>query len=145
VAKKKFDIGYVEYLDIRDIAFSYFFPEGIKIPEGQAQSTQYNLEVVKMFSIEQEIIRLLFSLHLKSQLDNKQEITGLYTTEHLFKLNNFSVWVNKVGDNIHVNEDLDDTLTGLVYSTVRGALHQKFQNTWFSNFILPIATPTPID
>jgi hypothetical protein len=141
MAKKKFDIGKVDYLDIRDLTFTYSMPEESGIPEKQENSTQYTLEIVKMFSLEQEIIRLVFSIHLQTMLPDAKEIKGLYTTEHLFHVNDLSGWINKTEDHFEVNNDVEDTLTGLAYSTVRGLLHQKFNGTWFADFILPVTKP----
>ena len=141
MAKKKFDIGKVDYLDIRDIAFTYSTPDEMGIPEKEANPTQYDLEIVKMFNMEQEILRLVFTIRLQTGLGGAKEIKGLYTTEHLFQVSGLSGLVSKNGEQFEVNEDMDDTLTGLVYSSVRGLLHQKFNGTWFSDFILPIVKP----
>lgn len=138
MAKKKFDIGKVDYLTIRDIAFTYSMPDETGIPEKQGNPVQYDLEIVKAFNLEQEVLRLVFTIRLQTAIGGVKEIKGLYITEHLFQVSGLSGLVNKNGEEFEVNEDMDDTLTGLVYSTVRGSLHQKFNGTWFADFILPI-------
>jgi hypothetical protein len=139
MAKKKFDIGKVSYLDIRDIAFTYSMPDEPGIPEKQVNPTHYDLEIVKAFNLEQEVLRLVFTIRLQTGLGGAKEIKGLYTTEHLFQVNGLTGLISKEGSRFVVNEDMEDTLTGLAYSTVRGSLRQKFNGTWFSDFILPIA------
>ena len=142
--KDKFDINKVQYLLIRDLAFNYYVPEEAKFSEEPAKPTEFYLELVKMFSTEQEIVRLIFTIHLKTESENKKEIKGSYTTEHLFQVNNLENWVTKTGDNFDVENDVDLALTNLVYSTVRGSLHQKLSTTWFSDFVLPITRPADI-
>src|ERR1700722_11951476 len=103
MAKKKINNRKMDLFRVRDLTFTYFMPDESGNPEKQENSTQYTLEIVKMFSLEQEIIRLVFSIHLTTMLPDAKEIKGLYTTEHLFHVNDLSGWINKTEDHFEVN------------------------------------------
>ncbi len=145
MAKKKFDTGKLDYLYMRDIVFSYSMPDETSIPEKEGHPTRYSMETVKMFNMEQEIIRLVFTIQLETMLENAKEIKGVYTTEHLFQVKGLSEWVTKAEKQFVVDHELNETLTLQVYSTARGMIHQKFNGTWFSDFVLPVAKSATLD
>jgi hypothetical protein len=145
MAKKKFDIGKLDYLNIRDIAFTYSMPDEPSLPEKEGNPTGYSMEIVKMFNMDQEIIRLVFTIQLETMLETAKEIKGVYTTEHLFQVKGLSEWVTKAEEKFVVDPDLNEMLTIQAYSTARGMIHQKFNGTWFSDFVLPVAKSGALD
>ena len=142
--KVKFDINTVQYLLIRDLAFNYYVPEDVEFSDSPPKPTEFYLELVKMFSTEQRIVRLIITVHLTTESENKKEIKGSYTSEHLFQVNDLENWVTKTGDQFDVDNAVDVALTNLAYSTVRGSLYQKLSTTWFSDLVLPITRPADI-
>jgi hypothetical protein len=145
MAKKKFDIGKLDYLNIRDIAFTYSMPDEPSLPEKEGNPTSYGMEIVKMFNMDQEIIRLVFTIQLETMLETAKGIKGVYTTEHLFQVKGLSEWVTKAEEKFVVDPDLNEMLTIQAYSTARGMIHQKFNGTWFSDFVLPVAKSGALD
>ena len=98
-----------------------------------------------MFNMEQEIIRLVFTIELETMLENAKEIKGIYTIEHLFQVKGLSEWVTRADKQFVVDHELSEALTLQVYSTARGMIHQKFNGTWFSDFVLPVAKSAALD
>jgi hypothetical protein len=145
MAKKKFDIGKLDYLYIRDIAFTYSMPDEPDIPEKEGNPTGYSMEIVKMFNMEQEVIRLVFTIEMETKLESAKEIRAVYTTEHLFQVKGLSEWVTKAEEKFVVDPELNEALTIQAYSTARGMIHQKFNGTWFSDFVLPVAKSGALD
>ena len=136
--------GKLQYVQIREIAFTYLIPDDIEFPEENEDTIQFDMEIVKMLSQEEEMIRLIFTINLKVEVKDKKEAKSTYSTEHLFKVGNFSELVKRTDDHFEVNEALDKTITGLAYSTIRGLFLQRFKGTWFSDFILPITKPSEL-
>lgn len=132
----------IRYIAFRDLNFSYSIAEDALFSERQAEATQYDLEIVKMLSLEDEVVRMVFTFHFRGDVGSKKEARCTYVTEHVFKPADFHSWVDK--KKFTVDEDLDNMLTGIAYSTVRGALIQKFNGTWFAGFILPIVKPAEL-
>ncbi|HWK05941.1 MAG TPA: hypothetical protein VNS58_20010 [Puia sp.] len=145
MAKKvQFDVSKVHYLHIKDLAFHYSIPETISLPRDNGDSIHFDLEIVKTIGLEEKILRLIFTVELKAYEKGKKEASATYVTEHLFKVENMDALINKSQDDLEVDITLNNTLTGLAYSTVRGLLRQKFTGTLFSNFILPVIRPADL-
>jgi hypothetical protein len=140
--KRKIDPDKIIYLDIRDQGFTYSQPDQPDPTEEQNNPTGYTYEIIKMFSLEKEIIRLDFTIDLESLLPNGKKIKGSYTTEHLFLVNELSTWIDKTNDQYEVNTDLEDMLSDIAYSTIRGLLRHKFSGTHFAKFIIPVKSPS---
>ncbi len=145
MAKKKFNTGTMDYLHIRDIVFTYSMPDETTVPEKEGHPTRYSMETVKMFNMEQEVIRMVFTIELETQLESAKKIKAIYTTEHLFQVKGLSDWVSKAEEKFVVDHELNEALTLQVYSTARGMIHQKFNGTWFSDFVLPVAKSAALD
>lgn len=145
MAKKgQFDVNKIHYVHIRDIAINYMIPEDVPMSQDRREPIQFNLEIVKTLGIDDKIIRLIFTIVLKTFGKDKKEASATYVTEHLFNVENISELASINGNEFEVDDILDNTITGLAYSTVRGLVHQKFAGTWFSNFILPITKPADL-
>ncbi|HET6254920.1 MAG TPA: hypothetical protein VFE32_12640 [Puia sp.] len=142
MAKRKIDPDMIIYLDIRDQAFTYSQPDEPNTTEEQNNPTAYSYEIVKMFSLEKEIIRLDFTIDLQSLLPGGKRIKGSYTTEHLYLVRDLKAFVVTTGNQYEVNTDLEDMLTDIAYSTIRGLLRHKFTGTQFAKFILPVKSPS---
>lgn len=142
MAKRKIDLDKIIYLDIRDQAFTYSQPDEPDPTEEQNNPTGYSYEVIKMFSLEKEIIRLDFTIDLQSISPGGKRIKGSYTTEHLYLIPDLQTLIDKTNDQYEVNTELEDMLTDIAYSTIRGLLRHKFSGTQFAKFILPVKSPS---
>jgi len=135
--KTTFQIDKITYLKIREIEFSYLAPDDFVVDENP-ETIHFSLDVVKMVDPEEGIVRLVFTLHVNTGLENKKEVKGTYITEHLFQINGFEDLIAKTNEDFEVDEALETALTSLAYSTMRGLFFKKFEGTLFSRFILPV-------
>ena len=142
MAKRKIDPDKIIYLDIRDQAFTYSQPDEPESTEEHNNPTGYRYEIIKMFSLEKKIIRLDFTVDLYSISPNSKKIRGTYTTEHLFLIQELQGYIDKSEEKYQVNTELEDLLTDIAYSTIRGLIRQKFNGTHFAKFILPVKSPS---
>lgn len=142
--KSPFDVQKLHYFHIRDLTFNYELADNIPLSRDRNESPKFKMEILKTIGIKEKIIRLVFTIELKAYIKTKKEGSAVYTTEHLFTIENLEDLVNKNEEDIEIDTVLDTTLTGLAYSTVRGKLHEKFSGTLFSNFILPIIRPAEL-
>lgn len=138
----QFDVSKIEYLFIRDITCNYSIPRDTSSLIRNKGKINFNVEIEKNISIEDNLIILIFTIHLKTYDANKKEVIATYSTEHLFRIENLQDLIKSKDDLWEVDDLLDNTLSGLAYSTVRGLLYQKFVGTWFATFILPITNPS---
>ena len=141
-SKEELDIEKIQYLFIRDISFDYLMPR--TPPSKERQSIHYKVNIEKNVSEDDKIIILLFNIELKTLDRNNEEITGNYISEHLFKIENLEEFIKKREDFFEIDDQIDNALTSLAYSTIRGLLYHKFSGTPFSNFILPVTRPADL-
>lgn len=139
-SQPKLDVEMINYITMRELAFSYHVPEGTEPVDGD-KPFQHNLEIAKKVDKSEGSVQVIIILDLKKEVSKKREITGKYATEHIFKVENFKDFITEKKGHVEMDQDLDFTLTGLAYSTVRGLCYQKFYGTRFSSFILPINKP----
>lgn len=142
--KNQFDVSKTHYVHIRDLAFNYSVEKDMPLSRERGESIHFNVEIVKTIGPDEKIIRLVFTLELKTYGPDRKEASAVYVTEHLFQVENLDELIQKGKDDFEVDGILENTLTGIAYSTVRGMLHQKFTGTLFSNFILPIIRPADL-
>jgi hypothetical protein len=142
--KENLNVEKLRYFLIRDMHFSYSIPQNAQYQDKHANSITFDIDITKMINAEEKILRFVFILTIKGESESNNEIKGIYTTEHLFKVENFAELVTRSEGQFTIDAVLDSTLTGLVYSTVRGLFYQKFNGTCFSNFILPIVRPADL-
>jgi hypothetical protein len=140
--KGDLDVSKIHYLYIRDISFNYSRPNAHSPQE--EQPIQFRVSIEKNISEENRIVILQFNVQLKTSGQNKEEVTGSHVSEHEFKVENLEDFIKKGDDFFEVDDQLDNMLTGLAYSTVRGILLQKFRGTLFSDFLLPVAKPVDL-
>src|SRR5258708_34238483 len=142
--KNRLEVSKVHYSHIRELAFNYSIPEDVPLPQNSGESIHFNLEIVKTIGLEEKVIRLIFTIELKAYEKGKKEASATYVTEHLFKVENMDALISKSKEDLEVDGALNNTLTGLAYSIVRGMLRQNFTGTLFSNFRSPLITNTDL-
>jgi hypothetical protein len=130
------DVDKIHYLYIRDISFDYLRHRSHSPREEQV--IQFRIDIEKNISEEDKAVILQFTIQLKTLDDSDQEVIGSYTSENAFKVDNLEDFIKKDNGFFEVDDQLNNMLTGLAYSTIRGIILQKFQGTLFSDFLLPV-------
>jgi len=64
--------------------------------------------------------------------------------EFHFKVDNFEDFVTREGDHNKISLDLGATLLAIAFSTSRGVILEKTQNTYFKGIILPVVDPVAV-
>jgi hypothetical protein len=72
------------------------------------------------------------------------DLTADIGIEYYFKVENFSDFVIKDGDQNKIDIQLGSTLLAIAFSTSRGIILEKTQNTYFRGIILPIVDPNSV-
>lgn len=108
-------------------------PDGVSIELGQ--NTVFNLEKKNIR------IRLIVKIEATKNESEKIGLSGEYGIEFHIHVENFSDFiVEKAGKKI-IDRKLGSTLTGIVYSTVRGIVYDQTSSTHFGGVILPVIDP----
>ena len=77
-------------------------------------------------------------------VDKKGEelpITGSYTHEMIFKIENLSDFIEEANGENKIDASLGSTLASIIYSTVRGLIYGRSQGTSLGVVVLPVIAP----
>lgn len=102
---------------------------------GFAQETGFNFEEKK--------IRIRLNIALDG-VDNKSNTIGLsgeFGFEFQLLVSNLEEFLEKEEEKTKVNGELGATLMGIIYSTARGIILERTQNTYLRGIILPVIDP----
>lgn len=93
------------------------------------------------FNLEDKLARA--ELLIKVETDSEQTEKGScrYDIHFIYKIDNLKELVSMTNKGLEVSQSLQNTLASISYSTARGMLINRFQNTVFQDFILPIMNP----
>lgn len=119
------------------------FMENPKPVDGFRMSTK--LELAN--SIEQGLtrVRLFILLEAATSDEEVQGLTADYGIEFVFKVDNFSDFVQGNPENgIQIDAMIGGTLVGIAFSTARGILMERLHGTYFGRVILPIVDPVEL-
>ncbi|MCC7026441.1 MAG: hypothetical protein IT265_05770 [Saprospiraceae bacterium] len=75
-----------------------------------------------------------------SELDLEAEI-GI---EYHYRVENFNDFISEENDIKHIDVELGSTLLAIAFSTSRGIILEKTQNTYFRGIILPVVDPVAL-
>ena len=78
-------------------------------------------------------------------ISEKEELLGLSAKvgiEFHFKVDNFNDFIRAEKDGIKVNIDIGSSLMAIAYSTSRGIILEKTQNSFFNGIIIPVIDST---
>lgn len=93
------------------------------------------------FNLEDKLARA--ELEIKVETDSEQAEKGRcrYNIHFIYKIDNLDELVSMTADGLDVSQSLQNTLASVSYSTARGMLINRLQNTVFQDFILPVMNP----
>lgn len=129
----------LQYIQIRELGFSYVTPENFFFPGECEGGIRLSIDIVKAFSREEEVFRLIFTIHLSTVDSSGEEIKARYVTEHAFTIKGFETFLKEEKGGISVYADLDDIVTIAAYGTIRGLFYHRFMHTCFAGFVLPFS------
>ncbi|MFC3354967.1 hypothetical protein [Sphingobacterium zeae] len=96
------------------------------------------------FNSPNKLIKSKLDISISRLSDIKSEVLARasITVEYLFLVENFEE-LHYIEDNgtFKVNQSLTESIKAIVYSTTRGLLMDRFKDTPFDGFILPIIDP----
>lgn len=72
------------------------------------------------------------------------DLTAEIGIEFHFMVENFEDFVTKDGEHNKISLELGSTLLGIAFSTSRGIILEKTQNTYFRGIILPVVDPVAV-
>jgi hypothetical protein len=108
---------------------------------------KFNIEVNNGCSYENKIIGITIGIDIKAANEKKIDlpITGSYTHEVIFKIDNLEDFVDVVNENGETEYVYDvilvSTTISIAYSTIRGIIYNRTQSTSLGSVILPIIDP----
>lgn len=86
----------------------------------------------------------LFFKFTAVQNNNELDLTAEIGIEFHFVIDNFEDFVSQEGDQPVISLDLGATLLSIAFSTSRGIIVEKTQNTYFKGIILPVVNPVAL-
>jgi hypothetical protein len=90
----------------------------------------------KMIGIKLQVD--IVALNIKKK---KLPITGSYTHEMIFRIDNLDEFVEHVNGEEVIDAALGSTLVSIIYSTVRGIIYSRTQGTSLGIVLLPVIAP----
>jgi len=141
--QSKVDIDQIHCVQIRLLSQAYSVPDDILPKLGER--IDYGYSIVKMINHGEKIIRIIFQIRLKTEVEKGKNAEFNQSTELLFKIDNLNELIKSTKENISVDKGLDETICAITYSTIRGLLSFSTQGTIFASFILPVIKASDIN
>ncbi|MBI1782738.1 MAG: hypothetical protein HYR66_15445 [Sphingobacteriales bacterium] len=86
-------------------------------------------------------LKLQVDIEAIDEANEKLPITGSYTHEIIFKIDNLDDFIEKENGGEWIDARLGSTLVTIIYSTVRGIIYSRTQGTSLGIVILPVIAP----
>lgn len=86
--------------------------------------------------------RVHFDFKALNDSDEDLGLKASFSLEFHFKINDFASFIKEVDGKIKVDINLASSLMAIAYSTSRGIILEKTQNSYFNGIILPVIDPT---
>jgi hypothetical protein len=104
---------------------------------------QFSFELTTGLNLDEKVIGLQLLANITAVDKNEQalNITGSYTHEMVFQIQNLEDFIDTDEKGNIVDAGLISTLTSIIYSTVRGIIYNRTQGTSLGNVILPVINP----
>ena len=97
------------------------------------------------YNFENKGCRFRLFFKCAAMIGNKEvDLDAEIGIEFHFKIDNFEDFVTREGDHNKISMDLGATLLAIAFSTSRGILLEKTQNTYFRGIILPVVDPVAV-
>ena len=97
-------------------------------------------------NIKEKIFAVQFTIKLSAISKNEKplKVSGLITTETVFEVKNIEDFLHKEKRETKIHPILGIALAGTAYSTIRGILYTKFQETILDGVVLPLIDPVEL-
>ncbi|TVR89989.1 MAG: hypothetical protein EA411_01140 [Saprospirales bacterium] len=110
--------------------------------ENRVRPTSLEIKVEKNlgFSPEEELAKCLLNFEI-SGLDKSNEPLGInfqIGIEFFFKVNELTKYAIKEGTKTQISAELGSSILAIAYSTSRGIVLERTNNTFFNGIILPV-------
>lgn len=108
---------------------------------------QFSFELGTGINIEENIIglHLVVAIEARDKGDNPLKITGSYTHEIVFKVDNLADFLEPViidgNTTYNIDAGFGSTLASIAYSTIRGIIFTRTQGTSLGSVVLPVIDP----
>lgn len=104
---------------------------------GVSQESRYNFEM-KQISVKLNIV-----LEGVNSEEVNMGVKGEFGIEFQLRVDNLDAFIeqNKTNNIFKVNGELGATIMGIIYSTARGIILEKTQNSYLQGTIIPIIDP----
>lgn len=98
------------------------------------------------FNLEQKNIRIRFLVKLEAMKNDTEKIglSGDYGIEFHIHVDNLEEFIIEKEDKKLIDRKLGGVLTGIVYSTARGIIHEQTASSHFGGIILPVIDPNKL-
>ena len=108
------------------------------------QGLEFSLakDIAHNFDEEMARYRLYFELIGMKNENEKLELEAEIGIEFHFKIENFKQFLKESKDETQVSLDIAASLMAIAYSTSRGMILEKTQNTYFNGIIIPVIDAT---
>ncbi len=118
--------------------------EGFESNQIESFMVENNLQMAS--DIKERLIKADFSVKIntKSKIYNEKEATVSFQFMVIFKIENLEDLSYADDGKTILHQELANAIASITYSTARGILITKLQNTIFQNFILPIINPNKL-
>lgn len=134
-----FDAEKLAVKSFRIINENIFVPEFFDIENIRSFSSKNQLNI--SFNLEDRLIRAAFDFEIVTNSGSTEEAKGTYKFVLIYHCENLDELVTAENKSLIVNSKLGFAISSISYSTIRGILLVKLNETVFQDFILPIIKP----
>lgn len=143
---RKIEPEKIHLLSVRTLKGSIDSKEGSDPNEIQGHSFEF--ELGRGFDLDKSLIGLELKVDIEAmgKSDQPLAITGSYTHETVFRIDNLDDFVDGAENTEDISVDLllMATLVGIAYSTIRGIIFSRTQGTSLGTVILPVVDPKKV-
>ena len=128
-----------ENIHLKDIIF--IKDEMIILDKKLKLKPEYNFSIAHntQHNLEKEAVKIRLFIDLFGKIDGKKiNQGGTYEVDFYFKIDNMFNHYETIENNAVFDGIFISTLLGICYSTMRGILLQKWENTVLERIILPV-------
>lgn len=114
----------------------------------EVKNTRVGLSQESRFDFANKFVAVKLNVILEA-INNDQEdmgVTGEFGIEFILNIDNLDLFLeqNSSDNSIKVSGELGATIMGIIYSTARGIILEKTQNSYLRGIILPVINPADL-
>lgn len=135
------DADKISILNIRTLRGNIDCPINADINEIKGHVFGFDLKTA--LRTEEKIVGLKLQVDITAvnEKNKKLPITGSYTHEMIFYIENLNDFIEKINKEQVIDAAFGSTLVSIIYSTVRGIIYSRTQGTSLGIVILPVVAP----